>query len=678
PTTTGNHTTDGTGTGTFTSSITVLSPGTLYHVRAYATNSVGTSYGDDLTFTTDTTPTVATTAATNVTSTTADSGGNVTADGGDPVTARGVCWSTSPNPTTTGNHTTDGTGTGTFTSSITVLSPGTLYHVRAYATNSVGTAYGSQEEFTTDAVVPTLTTSAATSITTAGATLNGNITSTGGENADQRGFRYRKDGTTNWTDWAQSGSYGTGTFLHPVTGLSPGTAYEYQAGGHNSAGWSYGGIETFTTVSRVTPTTWYLAEGTTDWGFSTSITVTNPNNRVVDLDITYMPCDAEAGNEEIQVPPLSQTTLTNDHLLTVVGKNDFSTRIECAGGYPMAVDRTMTWIGPGALSPEGHSSIGVTEPSTTWYMPEGTSDWGFETWLLIQNPNDGPANCTITYMVEGGTPVVKTEAVPASSRRSYSMFDHAGIVDASIQVASDKPVICERSVYRHNRREGHESIGTTAPAPAYYLAEGTTDWGFTTYVLIQNPNPGPVDVNVTYLTGEGEKAHPRNPVHIEASSRKTIRVNDFLPGSDFSTKVESTGNAPIIAERAMYWGEGTTFGEACHDSIGLCEPHTTFYLPDGQADSSCETWTLVANPNSEDVKVTIAYLTATGEGNVTEVETIPANTRRTFNMAWHSGLAGRASIVVTCTTSGKKIMAERAMYWHERGAGTDTVGGTGD
>lgn len=86
----------------------------------------------------------------------------------------------------------------------------------------------------------------------------------------------------------------------------------------------------------------------------------------------------------------------------------------------------------------------------------------------------------------------------------------------------------------------------------------------------------------------------------------------------------------------------------------------------------------MANPNSQDVKVTISYLTPTGRGNVTKVETIPANTRRTFNMAWHSGLVCRASIVVTCTTSGKKIMVERAMYWHERGAGTDTVGGVGD
>jgi hypothetical protein len=96
-------------------------------------------------------PTVATTAASSITTTTAQSGGNVTSDGGASVTARGVCWSTSANPTTADAHTTDGTGTGTFTSSLTGLTAGATYYVRAYATNTAGTAYGNEVSFTTRA-----------------------------------------------------------------------------------------------------------------------------------------------------------------------------------------------------------------------------------------------------------------------------------------------------------------------------------------------------------------------------------------------------------------------------------------------------------------------------------------------------------------------------------------------
>ena len=95
-------------------------------------------------------PVVSTTAASPVSWNSAISGGNVTADAGAPVTARGVCWSTSADPSITDSCTTDGGGTGVFSSSIVGLSPDTLYHVRAYATNAIDTAYGSDLTFTTD------------------------------------------------------------------------------------------------------------------------------------------------------------------------------------------------------------------------------------------------------------------------------------------------------------------------------------------------------------------------------------------------------------------------------------------------------------------------------------------------------------------------------------------------
>ena len=98
----------------------------------------------DMTYVTVTTNTV-----TDVTSTSATCGGNVTENGGSDVTERGVCWSTEPNPTIDGNHTSNGTGAGAFTSIITGLEQGTTYYVRAYATNSVDTVYGNMVAFTT-------------------------------------------------------------------------------------------------------------------------------------------------------------------------------------------------------------------------------------------------------------------------------------------------------------------------------------------------------------------------------------------------------------------------------------------------------------------------------------------------------------------------------------------------
>jgi hypothetical protein len=84
-------------------------------------------------------PTVTTGSISNITSTSGTGGGNVTSDGGDPVTTRGVCWSTSQNPATTNSKTVDGSGTGTFISSIIGLNENTTYYVRAYAI--IGTSH---------------------------------------------------------------------------------------------------------------------------------------------------------------------------------------------------------------------------------------------------------------------------------------------------------------------------------------------------------------------------------------------------------------------------------------------------------------------------------------------------------------------------------------------------------
>jgi uncharacterized protein (TIGR02145 family) len=94
-------------------------------------------------------PVLTTNEVSAITQTTATSGGTITSDDGATVTERGVCWSTSQNPTITDNKTTDGTGAGSFTSNITNLTANTTYYIRAYATNSVGTGYGSAMLFTT-------------------------------------------------------------------------------------------------------------------------------------------------------------------------------------------------------------------------------------------------------------------------------------------------------------------------------------------------------------------------------------------------------------------------------------------------------------------------------------------------------------------------------------------------
>jgi hypothetical protein len=247
PISTGNHTSDGIGLGFFVSNITGLTGGILYHVRAYATNSSGTSYGNDNIFTTLTQLSVTTTAVTAITQTTATSGGNVTSTGGISVTARGVCWNTTLNPIATGNHTSDGTGLGLFVSNITGLTGGILYHVRAYATNSSGTAYGNDNTFTTLTLL-TVTTDTVTTITQTTATSGGIVTSDGGQAVIVRGVCWSTSASPTIANNKTSDGTGTGAYVSNLTGMTSGTLYYIRAYATNVNGTGYGNQRSFTTL----------------------------------------------------------------------------------------------------------------------------------------------------------------------------------------------------------------------------------------------------------------------------------------------------------------------------------------------------------------------------------------------------------------------------------------------
>jgi len=252
PTILNSYSTDGSATGTFTSALTGLSPVIVYYVRAYATNSAGTTYGNQVTFTTTASlSNIYTSQVAGITITTASGGGTISSNGGAAVTASGVCWSTAENPTLLNSYTNDGSATGTFTSAITGLSPGTVYYVRAYATNSAGTAYGNQVNFTTNASLSIITTLPVTGITFTSASSGGTISSNGGAAVTASGVCWSTNpNPTILNSYSTDGS-ATGAFNSAMTGLSPGTIYYVRAYATNTAGTSYGNQVTFMTTASL-------------------------------------------------------------------------------------------------------------------------------------------------------------------------------------------------------------------------------------------------------------------------------------------------------------------------------------------------------------------------------------------------------------------------------------------
>lgn len=220
-------------------------------MRAYATNSVGTGYGMAMAFTTSTTaPTVWTSHIREIAATSAKSGGHVISSGGAVITARGVCWSTTPNPTVSSNHTVDGAGDGDFTSTVTELVPNTDYFLRAYATNATGTGYGGAVSFKTSAVPPAVQTQYVDDLQQNSALIGATVTSDGGAAVISRGICWSTDENPTITDHVVESGSGLGSFATAIVDLLPRTSYFVRAYATNSVGTGYGAQLSFTTPLR--------------------------------------------------------------------------------------------------------------------------------------------------------------------------------------------------------------------------------------------------------------------------------------------------------------------------------------------------------------------------------------------------------------------------------------------
>ena len=222
-------------TGSFDCIISGLTPGTYYHVRAFAMNRTGIAYGNEVHFTTDpiVAPAITTTILTSSISwTRAIAGGNIMYDGGAPIIEKGICWAMKENPTTLDNKIPSYADAENFTCNIFPLQPETVYHVRAYAANFARTAYGEDITFNSR-YIPVVTTAAVTELTQTAAITGGNVVWTNGSNVIEKGICY---GTapypaiegTHITEEVQS-LPGFGKFTCNLTKLNSGTHYYVRA-----------------------------------------------------------------------------------------------------------------------------------------------------------------------------------------------------------------------------------------------------------------------------------------------------------------------------------------------------------------------------------------------------------------------------------------------------------------
>ena len=307
------------------------------------------------------------------------------------------------------------------------------------------------------------------------------------------------------------------------------------------------------TVGTISPsTTWYFAEGSTVPPFETWLLLQNPNKEPATATITLFKEDGSAVTHKMLIPHVSRASLLVNQL---VPNASVGAKIEA--DKPIVAERSV-YKDKGKT---GTNSMGATALSKTWYMPEGVTRGGYDTWLLMLNPQDVPGTATVTYMKEDGTTVVRRYLLEPRTRISVYVNEEVPNARVATKVESDLPIVAERSTYFPGGVGAHNSMGAPAPSKQWYLPEGSTAKPFWENVLLANPNPSPANVTVDFMKEDGstvEKQYAMKP-----TSRLTLEMNAILPDTAFSTRVQS--DQPVVAERSMYFSDW----KGGHSSMGI-------------------------------------------------------------------------------------------------------------
>ncbi|NPV58707.1 MAG: DUF362 domain-containing protein [Actinobacteria bacterium] len=397
----------------------------------------------------------------------------------------------------------------------------------------------------------------------------------------------------------------------------------------------------------------FLAEGCTDYGFETWVLVANPNHEDAVVKVSYYTEEGPRNAEPVTVPADSRLTINAS--ATIWAK---SSGVRVGSDLPVLVERAMYWD----QRREGHTATGTTAGSRDWYLAEGCTDYGFETWVTVLNPGERDTVADLRFLGERSGETRGAVAVPARSRVNVRVNDWVAADNVSTVVSAGEPVVAEVSLYGPGRGSGTCSMGVTAPGNKWYLAEGATHSGFETWLLLLNPGEETAEVAVRMdFTGGGI-----DPLLVKVAprSRATLRVNDFLPGCDLSMRVES--EVPVVASRSMYWE--TPGGRAGHECHGLPVPARETFLPEGCTAFGFDTWLLVYNPGEDNATAVVYALTEAGQRKIGNMD-VPARSRKTLRVG--DLYEGSLSLRVV---ADQPVCCERSTYWSGRAGGTCSPG----
>ncbi len=294
--------------------------------------------------------------------------------------------------------------------------------------------------------------------------------------------------------------------------------------------------------------TWYLAEGSTVSPFDTWVLLLNPNAVPTQAQLRFFREDGSVVDHSELVPPMGRRSIYVNALFTTSG---FATQV--TADQPIVVERAMYFDrGQG-----GHDTLGTAEPSRTWYLAGGASRAGFDTWLLLENPGNAPANVRVSFMTDGGQVIAQPVFVLPHARNS--LFTDPLVPNSvyGMRVESDQPVVAERAVYFDSGRAGFDAAAVAAPASEWFLPEGITAGSYEEQLAVLNPQTQAVNVQVEYRPQDGDVPAPQR-FSIAPTTRLTIDINPQVPDTNVALRV--TADKPIVVERTTYFARSTGLG----------------------------------------------------------------------------------------------------------------------
>jgi subtilisin-like proprotein convertase family protein len=467
-----------------------------------------------------------------------------------------------------------------------------------------------------------------------------------------------------WRNIVDGEFYDAGPFI-----AKPGTNIVYAdvplKHGTNSIG-SYvrstraSGVSFLPHVVNVNEMRYTLAEGATGSFFDADVTMANPSLVDSQLMIDFLP---EGGTPVHVDTSVAAGTPLQVSVEQHVPAAAVSTVVRSRHA-PLAVERTMIWDERGYGGHGGSSAA----PATRWLFAEGSQGF-FSTYVLLANDNNVPTNVAITFLLEGGAPVVHNTSVPAKSRVTVDAGSIPQVVNQSfgIDVSSVQPIIAERAMYLPGPRlfeGGHESAGVNSPSRSWFLAEGATGSFFDCFVLMSNPNNAAANVSLLYLLEDGTTI-PQQVV-VPPNGRATINVETVAPqllNAAVSTMI--TSDVEIVAERAMYWPDISQGWQEAHNSFGVTTTGLRWGLADGRIGGprAYQTYVLLANPNPTPAEVIVRFLKE--GGGTFRLYTLNPTSRLNVWVNNDVTELGEGNFSVEVQVQNfQPIAVEKALYWN--------------